>query len=1235
MRVLKKLLLSLLVSVVTISSVCVLGKQEAVVQTVNADNYYNINLTPKQIDNILTKLAEDAEISAFDVTGGIFKVADIVGKVLTAVGVFEDPEALKYQNLLNKLDGIYSAIKNLDGKVDDLTRNINTQLAKVIGTTEQVSTQVYVNGITNFESNYETPLQSAIDTLKTEVMNRVHNWYDNNKYTFDQYLYNDSFRINTNYIDYANGAPGVRKEIVFETNGDSLNTYRIEQERAHNWTDVSKAEEYIKPIFENLFDNYIENTRNNDGFYNWLKVVNVGETNPFVGFNPITQRRNMIDRYNELSDKQKAELKDKFAAAGYESLRKEALNRYSRDDGFMSILLSTFKAYCDRLSESSSISGEFKNSPLRDHYNIYQTIYGFQGDLNFTIKAKVYDENGKETGETKDVSSNLAEAARVKYITNLVKFGTFVTIMAKESKDVSNDDLNTLVYEPWAAAENRINQIYNGFYKIFSNGGAMDDWCYITNSVLRYDNATISSHSELLHQRSYDMSYRQDHYSFYEDRQKYEDWKCSVDNSQILDDVGVKRLYARAQAIYGNGGNVNFTSYLNKNLNGYNLIPTPDSKGSNDTGYQATYIMTHFTGGKDFNLNDHVEMRVHTLGQGDWFIPYDGPYNAFATNTDPNGKITETYYKKHDAAYGQFTSLIDASLDPDVSIARRAVFARTGFLWNREEFAFMWDAIVDTKHVFSDRKYDETWIHQGKQYLDKTKSCSEYCSSTSTHYNPTYSNPRYEEDVEYITEYMDISRQVGILRIDRNTKPVTPPTPSLNAVNLNSSYPNVDNNDDGSLVQYESKTNEYGQVLLLGNGEPLPKLVSELTIKNIAMKELDGKEFNDIEYVEGIYDSYLEKLYKNYSYNKESPYLPYAVYLDNNRNDCAVLEDAKEYLYEKDEGMALYDNLIKMSLDYNKIADDIKNVSYEPINIGKNTLKSLIAKANEDNNKPEKLVSAVFDTVVQRDNETLKGVQEGVTCYVSSKNKYYKYEDGSWSEMSDPTISISNDAILEYETECFVGFEILINENGDIDYEVQPVYDIHYCLKDANGKAYRIDSSLLKEVGIDKVNIRIPVFNANGVDNHADVEIYDDKNYFVEPVLTSGFINKDNYLELEVDSKGYPLYVSNTYIMCVDDYKPVIDENYSGTLEFVINADFDDASDVVVKIDGTIVDPSNYDLSHGSTHVNLHNDYIKTLSLAEHTITISVKGVDEDQKFVIIAASTPKPGYRAPKTGVE
>ena len=698
--------------------------------------------------------------------------------------------------------------------------------------------------------------------------------------------------------------------------------------------------------------------------------------------------------------------------------------------------------------------------------------------------------------------------------------------MAKESSDVSDDVLNELVYKPWAAAENKINQIYNGFFKIH-NGGPMNDWCYITDSVLRYEAATVSSHSELVHDRYKNNAGSQyDKWNPVTQYQKYEDWKCSVDNTEILDNVGVKRLYARAQALYG--GNINLTAYLNKNLYGTNRIPTPESKETNESGYQATYIMTHYDGGRNFNLDDHIEMRVHKVGIGDWFTPYDAQFAAYKTNTDAN--IDATYYQKHDAAYGQFTSLIDTSIDSDVSIARRAVFARDKWCWYRAEMAFMWDARVDSKHIFSDSKYDETWIHQGVQYYDKNKSASAYCSSTTSDYDP--GTGEYSKTDYFVHDYLDISRKVGILRIDNKTKPTGVPTPtlSLNAVNLNSSYSN--NNDFDALTPYTNKTNQYGQTILLANDEALPKLVSELTIKNIAMKELDGKKFNDTKFIEKIYEKYLEGLYKDYSYDKDLPYVPYVVYLDDTYKDADYeLSDAIEYLFEQDEGAALYNNLAKMSLDYNKIVEDLKSVSYKQVNIEENALKSLIAKVNEKN-KPENLVSAVFDTIAQRDKETRSGMQDGTTCYVSSKDKYYIYKNHRWSKMDAPTINLSNDAILEYKNDCLICFEISINENGDIVYDVQPVFDICYRLRDVDGTVCDIDASLLQEVGVDKVKVQIPLFNVNEGDNRADVEIYKDKNYFVEPDKTTGIINTDNnakYVELSVDSMGYPLYVSNTY----------------------------------------------------------------------------------------------------------
>lgn len=114
----------------------------------------------------------------------------------------------------------------------------------------------------------------------------------------------------------------------------------------------------------------------------------------------------------------------------------------------------------------------------------------------------------------------------------------------------------------------------------------------------------------------------------------------------------------------------------------------------------------------------------------------------------------------------------------------------------------------------------------------------------------------------------------------------------------------------------------------------------------------------------------------------------------------------------------------------------------------------------------------------------------------------------------------------------------------------------------------------------------------------------------------------------------YSLALNQEYIN--DEY--TINYDYDGELEFITSGQYRLDKDVVVKVDDVVVDPSNYDLTHGSIHVTLHNDYLKTLSSGEHTITIGVKNYKTiSQKFYINPKPTPKPSPKhiIPKTGVD
>ena len=94
-----------------------------------------------------------------------------------------------------------------------------------------------------------------------------------------------------------------------------------------------------------------------------------------------------------------------------------------------------------------------------------------------------------------------------------------------------------------------------------------------------------------------------------------------------------------------------------------------------------------------------------------------------------------------------------------------------------------------------------------------------------------------------------------------------------------------------------------------------------------------------------------------------------------------------------------------------------------------------------------------------------------------------------------------------------------------------------------------------------------------------------------------------------------------------------------GTLTFRSNAPFSEFKAVLV--DGVIVDPSNYDVSKGSTIVRLKQSFLDTLSKGSHTIAIQSIGGTATANFSVTASSnsgntgsatTPTPS--APTAGI-
>lgn len=79
-------------------------------------------------------------------------------------------------------------------------------------------------------------------------------------------------------------------------------------------------------------------------------------------------------------------------------------------------------------------------------------------------------------------------------------------------------------------------------------------------------------------------------------------------------------------------------------------------------------------------------------------------------------------------------------------------------------------------------------------------------------------------------------------------------------------------------------------------------------------------------------------------------------------------------------------------------------------------------------------------------------------------------------------------------------------------------------------------------------------------------------------------------------------------------------QNSDSTLKFVANGDFSRFTGV--KVDGTLVDANKYTAVSGSTVITLKKDYLDTLSVGKHTLTVVYNDGECSTEFEIKAAQS-------------
>ena len=134
---------------------------------------------------------------------------------------------------------------------------------------------------------------------------------------------------------------------------------------------------------------------------------------------------------------------------------------------------------------------------------------------------------------------------------------------------------------------------------------------------------------------------------------------------------------------------------------------------------------------------------------------------------------------------------------------------------------------------------------------------------------------------------------------------------------------------------------------------------------------------------------------------------------------------------------------------------------------------------------------------------------------------------------------------------------------------------------------------------------------------------------FDDSMVVSG--NEGRAVEkLDYAPSVYYYFLANKQEFVNDPFE--INEGENKDLELVTTGEYEGEWEVGVNIDGSWLNEKNYDLSHGSIHITLHGDYVKTLAPGKHIIKVYTDGYNTISQELIVKGKAPE--RIVPKTSV-
>ena len=1091
-------------------------------------------------------------IGGCNIAKGITSFLSLTMSILKLSGVFgsqPDPVMDLREHLDNRLNAINGQLDDINTKLDSLQSTLNAGL-------QQIDSSLGTISITQNKTNI-TDVAKIADSIKldrkafdTKLNEKLQDWYTSNNFNYDN---------NKLVIEYYNKA-----DIdIHESKDEDISKVSISESvittalAEHPTWDSNNRDTLVKNIFEKVADAIKEQ----DDFKEFANIAEV--------------TINSNDNYKGKTVNQM------FAEAAYDALVYECTHKVAIEKA--ENLVNSFSSYCDYLNERDTNY----TSPLSSQYEIYKKMYAFQGELLCTY---TYLENG----QTRTINTNLAEMAKQRYFIELNDIGAYVAEIAKASRNYSDNNLNELIYIPWAKAEGKLNETYNSFYKTATRSSGkvepINNYCYITDCVLTYDTGKLTS-KVTTDYRTYKNWYGKRNVGYLESKIE-EDWSFTISNTDMVSSIDLNKILCHFNTYKSQGATI--YNYLASN-NVFNGSPTPN--------YRPSKIITKFSGSNKFAEGDSIEMFVESCHGWD-----NGKYTqktASNNDTDIISASASNFVIRQKAVADTFDIDTGAIVYSDIVGAVATYYKSNKHL---DDIAMFWDTNY-VERLYKNASKNDQLIHL--RIVD-----------AKTYYKESYIGSDTGRD--YYKCNLDYHRPYGtIVKVPVNGFSYDNPTRTINHSATNKGVANnaisFTNDDDKNKLPTQELQTKYDS----NKSNMITKFETVLKDFGYTQEQITKLELNDTYDLEfdrsscsNVTDLTYTSLFAYFAVNLDTLVSEYKELFENAKevvaitnNDLSVpLSDNKlnelieniikndfgdsckvcdsvpgsyvtDYIYNKTDGKLYgWDENGRNYVDYetNKTAatksdiglgKTIVSVSVDAI--PSNEFKGNIVYYNSEfyewkQGKYELYTYSGSEDYVEK--STKPNVYEGDIIYCTDDQNYYKWNNSGEYEKSTDTnlvyegnindnvseqLTDTSDLGYSYPTSQSENIKVIYNvkpiikfvfyliddDITKIAYKTVPYFDVEpqLCWTDSGAeKSIDIKNGVIKKTGISGISIKIPVLQPNNdSDNTALIYHFDDIKQ------TSAPIEKFNCSISEINGVKYatvsansfsPFMVKNTFV---------------------------------------------------------------------------------------------------------